>query len=291
MTEKVHLAVALDRAGWHPAAWRDPSARPHELTSPRYWRTLLQTADRARIVLATIEDALAITDRFERSAAPGQSDGERGAAAQTPGHGDADGIRRDRVRGRLDAVLVASYAAPATQRIGLVPTVTPTHPEPFHIATGIQTLDFASRGRAGVRLVAGASAAERANFGRRPVGVDALPASGRVEDSPEILAAFGEAGDVAEALGRLWDSWEDDAIIRDAARAGSAIATACTAPDSRGSSSPPTSRTSTADSRPGATRAARPSAEPRGGQRGRRYSAATRLPLRDGAAARGRPGQ
>ena len=217
MTEKVHLAVALDRAGWHPAAWRDPSARPHELTSPRYWRTLLQTADRARIVLATIEDALAITDRFERSAAPGQSDGERGAAAETPGHGDADGIRRDRVRGRLDAVLVASYAAPATQRIGLVPTVTPTHPEPFHIATGIQTLDFASRGRAGVRLVAGASAAERANFGRRPVGVDALPASGRVEDSPEILAAFGEAGDVAEALGRLWDSWEDDAIIRDAA--------------------------------------------------------------------------
>ena len=68
-----------------------------------------------------------------------------------------------------------------------------------------------------MRLVAGASAAERANFGRRPVGVDALPASGRVEDSPEILAAFGEAGDVAEALGRLWDSWEDDAIIRDAA--------------------------------------------------------------------------
>lgn len=121
------------------------------------------------------------------------------------------------MRGRLDAVLVASYAAPVTQRIGLVPTVTTSHPEPFHVATGIQTLDFASRGRAGVRLVAGTSAAERANFGRRTGGPDGLPASGRVEDDPALLAAFREAGEVAEVLGRLWDSWEDDAIVRDAA--------------------------------------------------------------------------
>ena len=209
MTDTVHLALALDRAGWHPAAWRDPSATPHDLTSPRYWRDLLQTADRARIVLATIEDALALTDRFERVAAPGAGD--------PAGSDDADGLRRDRVRGRLDAVLVASYAAPVTQRIGLVPTVTTSHPEPFHVATGIQTLDFASRGRAGVRLVAGTSAAERANFGRRTGGPDGLPASGRVEDDPALLAAFREAGEVAEVLGRLWDSWEDDAIVRDAA--------------------------------------------------------------------------
>ena len=97
-----------------------------------------------------------------------------------------------------------------------MPTVTTAHPEPFHVATGIQTLDFASRGRAGVRLVAGASAAERANFGRRAAGVDAIPASGRVEDSPEITAAFREAGEFADVLSRLWDSWQDDAIIRDA---------------------------------------------------------------------------
>lgn len=194
MTEQLHLAIALERAGWHPAAWREETARPHDLTSPRYWRDLLRTADDAGIALATIEDALALTDRFEQ----------------------VEGLRRDRVRGRLDAVLIASFAAPQTRRIGLVPTVTTAHPEPFHVATGIQTLDFASRGRAGVRLVAGASAAERANFGRRPSGIDALPASGRVEDSPEILAAFREAGEFADVLSRLWDSWQDDAIIRDA---------------------------------------------------------------------------
>jgi len=195
VTDQVHLAVALERAGWHPAAWREATARPHELTSARYWRDLLRTADDAGIALATIEDALALPDRFE----------------------SAEALRRDRVRGRLDAVLIASYVAPLTRRIGLVPTVTTAHPEPFHVATGIQTLDFASRGRAGVRLVAGASAAERANFGRRASGVDAIPASGRVEDSPEILAAFREAGEFADVLARLWDSWQDDAIIRDAA--------------------------------------------------------------------------
>ncbi|GAA5201608.1 LLM class flavin-dependent oxidoreductase [Microbacterium jejuense] len=195
MTEQLHLAIALERAGWHPAAWREETARPHDLTSSRYWRDLLRTADDAGIVLATIEDALALTDRFEQ----------------------VEGLRRDRVRGRLDAVLVASFAAPQTRRLGLVPTVTTAHPEPFHVATGIQTLDFASRGRAGVRLVAGASGPERANFGRRPSETDAFPASGRVEDAPEILAAFREAGEFADVLSRLWDSWQDDAIIRDAA--------------------------------------------------------------------------
>lgn len=186
MSHRIHLAVALERAGWHPAAWRETDARPHELTTARPWVRQLQALDRAGVVLATLEDALALTDRL----------------------------------GRLDAVLLASAIAPLTQRIGLVPTVTTTHPEPFHVATGIQTLDHTSRGRAGVRLVVGGSAAERSNFGRRPavsVSETNLPASARVEDAPELLAGFREAGEFADVLARLWDSWQDDAIIRDAA--------------------------------------------------------------------------
>ena len=84
MTERVHIAIALDGAGWHPAAWREPSARPTELTSPRYWRDLVRSADRPEIAFATIEDALTLEGRsFGADAEP----------------------RRDRVRGRLDAVL------------------------------------------------------------------------------------------------------------------------------------------------------------------------------------------
>ena len=37
MTRRTTIAVALDGAGCHPAAWRDPSARPGELFTRRYW--------------------------------------------------------------------------------------------------------------------------------------------------------------------------------------------------------------------------------------------------------------
>lgn len=194
MPDRIHLAVALDGAGWHPAAWRESTARPRELTSAAYWRDLARTAEDAGLLFATIEDALSLGGRsFEP---------------------DAE-TRRDRVRGRLDAVLLASFLAPLTGRLGLVPTATTTHPEPFHLATGLQTLDHASRGRAGVRLVAGSTPQERANFGRRTEGPTGLPASGRVDDDPALLAAFREAGEVAEAIRLLADSWEDDAIVRD----------------------------------------------------------------------------
>ncbi len=194
MPHRIPLAVALDGAGWHPAAWREPTARPTELTSAAYWRDLARTTDDAGIVFATIEDALSLGGRSSE------------ADAET---------RRDRVRGRLDAVLLASFLAPHTRRLGFVPTVTTTHPEPFHLATGLQTLDHVSRGRGGVRIVAGSTAQERANFGRRADGPTGLPASGRVEDDPALLAAFREAGEVTEAIRRLADSWEDDAIVRD----------------------------------------------------------------------------
>lgn len=194
MPDRIHLAVALDGAGWHPAAWRESTARPRELTSAAYWRDLARTADDAGLLFATIEDALSLGGRsFEP---------------------DAE-TRRDRVRGRFDAVLLASFLAPLTGRLGLVPTATTAHPEPFHLATGLQTLDHASRGRAGVRLVAGSTPQERANFGRRTEGPTGLPASGRVDDDPALLAAFREAGEVAEAIRLLADSWEDDAIVRD----------------------------------------------------------------------------
>ncbi|MCJ1706043.1 LLM class flavin-dependent oxidoreductase [Microbacterium sp. VKM Ac-2923] len=194
MPDRIHLAVAFDGAGWHPAAWRESTARPTELTSASYWRDLARTADGAGLLLATIEDALSLGGRTLET--------------------DAE-TRRDRVRGRLDAMLLASFLAPVTRRIGLVPTATTAHPEPFHLATGLQTLDHASRGRAGVRLVAGSTPQERANFGRRTDGPTGFPASGRVEDDPALLAAFREAGEVADVIRRLADSWEDDAIVRD----------------------------------------------------------------------------
>ncbi|WP_128437015.1 LLM class flavin-dependent oxidoreductase [Streptomyces cyaneus] len=105
--------------------------------------------------------------------------------------------------GRLDAVAVLARVAPLTSRIGLVPTVTTTHTEPFHTSTALATLDFVSEGRAGWLVDVSAGEAEARAVGRRE------PAP-----TPELWA---EAVDAAEVAVRLWDSWEDDAEIRDAA--------------------------------------------------------------------------
>ena len=106
--------------------------------------------------------------------------------------------------GRLDAVLIAARAAPVTRGIGLLPTVVATHTEPFHISKAIATLDYASHGRAGVRVRVSPSPEEAAHIGRRACP---LPPGDLLD----------EAADYVEVVRRLWDSWEDDAEIRDAA--------------------------------------------------------------------------
>ncbi|MGY3683678.1 LLM class flavin-dependent oxidoreductase [Streptomyces sp. TE33382] len=103
----------------------------------------------------------------------------------------------------LDALAVLSRIAPATDRVGLVPTVTTTHTEPFHVSSAVATLDWVSRGRAGWSAEVSTTEAEARLFGRR----SAAPPG----------ALWQEAGETADVAARLWDSWEDDAEIRDTA--------------------------------------------------------------------------
>lgn len=192
-TNPLHLAVALDGAGWHPAAWREPDARPADLLTAAYWIDLARTAEGGLLDFVTIEDSLDMQsdDHFRRDE------------------------RTDRVRGRLDAVLLAARVAPATRNIGFVPTAVTTHTEPFHVSKAIATLDYVSTGRAGLRVQIAGRAETAMHFGRRnipPLSVDRLadPSAQQV-----ILDHFHEAADYVEVVRRLWDSWEDDAEIRD----------------------------------------------------------------------------
>jgi len=181
-TDPLHLAVALDGTGWHPAAWRSPSARPGELFTPGYWTDLVTEAERGLLDFVTFEDALAL----QSSRLDGEPDG-----------------RTDQVRGRLDAVLVAARVAPLTSRIGLVPSISALHTEPFHISKAIATLDLVSQGRAGWQVAVSRTEEEALLFGRKPAAPPAL--------------LWQEAAEAVEVVVRLWDSWEDDAVIRDVA--------------------------------------------------------------------------
>jgi len=119
--------------------------------------------------------------------------------------------------GTSPMLLTAAYVAPLTSSIGLVPTVTTTHTEPFHVSKALATLDHTSLGRAGWQARVSARAAEAAHFGRRAIP-EFDPARLATEGLPPGIAdLFAEAADVIEVVRRLWDSWEDDAEIRDVA--------------------------------------------------------------------------
>jgi alkanesulfonate monooxygenase SsuD/methylene tetrahydromethanopterin reductase-like flavin-dependent oxidoreductase (luciferase family) len=181
----VHLAVSLDGAGYHPAAWRDPSSRPAELFTAGYWVDQVRRAEQGLLDFVSFDDEFGI-----------QSGRRREVDTHT-----------DQVRGRLDAVLVASRVAPATEHIGLLPVATTTYPEPFHIASAVSTLDWVSTGRAGWQpRVSG-----------RPSDADLVGVRPAPDPDTGLRDLFDEAADAVEVVRRLWDSWEDDAIIKDVA--------------------------------------------------------------------------
>jgi alkanesulfonate monooxygenase SsuD/methylene tetrahydromethanopterin reductase-like flavin-dependent oxidoreductase (luciferase family) len=168
----LHLGVSVDGAGRHPAAWRHAGAEPGALFTADYYVDLARRAQAGALDFIAFDDSMAL-----------QSD------------------RVDRVRGRLDALSIAARVAPVTRHIGLIPTVTTTHTEPFHTAKNVATLDWVSNGRGGWRVAVSETAAEAELFGRKP----AAP----------VEELFAEATDYVDVVRRLCDSWEDDAIIRD----------------------------------------------------------------------------
>ncbi|MGZ4553137.1 MAG: LLM class flavin-dependent oxidoreductase, partial [Mycobacteriaceae bacterium] len=136
-TTHLHLALELDGAGRHPASWRRTDSRAEELFDAAYWVDLVQLADAGGVDLVLLADSF---------------------LAQSGGSGVT--------RGRLDAVAVAARVALESSTVGLVPTTTVTHTEPFHVAKAITALDHASHGRAGWEVAVSETAAETALVGR-----------------------------------------------------------------------------------------------------------------------------
>ncbi|WP_426975484.1 LLM class flavin-dependent oxidoreductase [Pseudarthrobacter sp. O4] len=169
------LLLELDAAGSHPAAWRAVRTAPAAVLTPDRLRAVVLAAETAGFHAATFSD-IPLAD----------SDGT-----------DNDGAD---AAARLNALQRAAFAGPITRSIALIPELDTVYTEPFHVSTQLASLDYVSGGRAGWLVGASASAADAAAVGRTAV-------------QQERLAQ--EAGDSVEVSRRLWDSWEDDAVIRD----------------------------------------------------------------------------
>ncbi|MFC8672623.1 LLM class flavin-dependent oxidoreductase [Streptomyces griseorubiginosus] len=105
--------------------------------------------------------------------------------------------------GRIGAVERAAFVAASTSTIGIAPVVPVTYAEPFHVSSQLASLDHISAGRAGWVVTEEERPEAARAWGRPPVdGADARARESR--DGVEVARA-------------LWDSWEDDAVIRSVA--------------------------------------------------------------------------
>jgi len=101
----------------------------------------------------------------------------------------------------LEPVTLMSALAAVTDRIGLIATVSTTYFEPYNLARQFASLDLISGGRAGWNLVTTIFADAARQFGSKP-----HPAhEDRYRDAEEFL----------EVVTKLWESWEDEAVIVD----------------------------------------------------------------------------
>nr|WP_264047998.1 LLM class flavin-dependent oxidoreductase [Methylobacterium sp. FF17] len=102
---------------------------------------------------------------------------------------------------RREPLHLRAHLAAVTERIGLAATASTTYNEPFHVARKFASLDHLSEGRAGWNLVTSADPREAWNFSR--------------ESHLAHAHRYARAEEFVDVVRGLWDSYEDDAFVRD----------------------------------------------------------------------------
>src|ERR1700722_18278374 len=104
----------------------------------------------------------------------------------------------------LEPTLLLTALAMATTRIGLIATASTTYNDPYNLARRFASLDHVSGGRAGWNIVTTAGDDAARNFG--------------LDGQPSHTERYQRADEFVEVARKLWDSWEDDAIVADPER-------------------------------------------------------------------------
>ncbi|MFC7679306.1 LLM class flavin-dependent oxidoreductase [Paenibacillus sp. GCM10028914] len=103
------------------------------------------------------------------------------------------------VSGMLDPMTLLPALSMVTQKIGLAATVSTTYNEPYNVARKFASLDFISGGRSAWNIVTSQLDVEARNYGK--------------EKHPEHGLRYEMAREFVDVATRLWDSWEDDALV------------------------------------------------------------------------------
>ncbi|MFE5311246.1 LLM class flavin-dependent oxidoreductase [Isoptericola sp. NPDC056605] len=120
---------------------------------------------------------------------------------------DGPGLRSDvgrRPAGSLDPLIVLTALAAATERIGLIATASTTYNSPYNLARRFASIDIVSGGRAGWNVVTTAGPDIARNFG--------------LDDQPAHAVRYERAAEFLDVAYKLWDSWDDDAVLADKER-------------------------------------------------------------------------
>ena len=178
---KIRLGVSMIGMGYHLAGWRHPEASAGGNMELQHAVRVTQTAERGLLDMAFLADGVGI--RF--------NDVPAGALSHTSKNV------------QFEPLTLLSALAMVTSHVGLAATASTTYNEPYHVARKFASLDHISGGRAAWNVVTSATDMEAQNFGL----IGAPPKTGRYDRAAEFV----------EVVKGLWESWEDDAFIRDKA--------------------------------------------------------------------------
>ena len=174
----MRLGAFVHETGQHVAAWRHPQAHMHSGTSFAEMVETAALAERGKFDLLFLADTAAVNLK-----------------------GSADSRGRMGKVVKFEPMTILSALAAVTKNLGLVATSTTTFNEPYTLARQFASLDQISGGRSGWNLVTSNNEQDALNYSR--------------DQHMSHGDRYERAIEFAEVVQGLWDSWDEDAFIRD----------------------------------------------------------------------------
>lgn len=175
---RLRLGAFMRPVSIHTGAWRYPGAWPDANFNFAAYKHFARTLERGKF------DALFLADHM--------------AVLNMP----TEALKRSHTVTSFEPLTLLSALSAVTERLGLIATASTTYNEPYHVARKFASLDHISGGRAGWNLVTTANPDAALNFGH-----DEHMAHGE---------RYKRAREFFDVVTGLWDSWADDAFVRDA---------------------------------------------------------------------------